>query len=212
MERVQLFSPFDLNIDAPQGWKILSQETGLPEITRHSTLIYLLVRLGPVNTEDIKRFSKELLKDTEAKIWRPLFEVCQSAELLNDHAQKRLFRDPVLNHIILHYYAEELKQVSEMQTLLTENRPLQKNEAPLPVVDILAGSGPSRPLLKDLYKLVSFSEVSVSTDNLGLKCFSAMTTGKCYSEALKEVFEYRSLPKNDFILAYIRGALRIQKL
>lgn len=75
-----------------------------------------------------------------------------------------------------------------------EYEDLNKDQAPRSLVDSIAGSGPPRPILKELYSLVSLDEVFISRAR-GVELFGITAAGHYHAEVIRIIIQGLNLPK-----------------
>lgn len=194
-------------------------EIDLPRLERKYVLMYLLDRLESLDRHQVQLLAEVLLKDSENGGPRPLTAVCHDANLKNGFS-----RDPFLRRVALSYSAVEM---NKRYTSAVEN----PSDPPSPV-DALAGSGPPRPVLKDLYSLQSLGSAyvvaheastrKVGTGSAGLapqpgelkvsETFLLTNRGKAHADALRAIFDHIDWGNDDHIVVVDRSGASLQSL
>jgi hypothetical protein len=147
------------------------------DLKRRQILLYLIDCLGSLRRQEIEKVAAQLAKDngTESTssqselILRPLYDTCLAAGIFENegHEKKQgffnlfnalhrqssrsrhLHDDPVLQLVALCYYP------AEMQYTRPREVPASLAEAVRQDRDPLAGEGPARPLIQEIYSLES---------------------------------------------------------
>lgn len=116
----------------------------LPPLPRKYGLLYLVVQLGSLARSDVPRLAQQLEHDVKEGFPRSLLETADAAQV-TDHANG-YHDDPVLTQVALRYTEEEFTRGYSLD-------PRSPGERLRTLADTRAGSGPERPLLKELYSL-----------------------------------------------------------
>lgn len=163
----------------------------VPRVERKHVLLYLARRLEqlrrPLDRPQVEAIAGVLEHDAQSKHVRPFTEVCHDAKLKNGFS-----RDPFLSRVAVRYDLDELGKTFP---------PFTDDPAdPTGLVDALAGSGPPRPLLKELYSLESVGSTVVLSpptppltldeldDFLGRQLFLPTSRGGAHADALHDIF------------------------
>lgn len=132
-------------------------EIEVPQQERKYALMYLAVVLDglkrPLTRQDIHRLAAEIYSDSDLGEPRSLRETCEAAAIL---PKGKASADPFLNHVALNYSKTEMDKVKKYST-----EPRKPTDIPRSSVDVRAGEGPARPILKDLYSLESLGLIVV---------------------------------------------------
>lgn len=162
----------------------------IPEITRKYAMADLLFRFGSLKRSEITRIAEELYKDVNFGLEkRTLASICASAGLIDLENKKdriNLYQDPFLSHAVLLYSKDEME--FDPNWLLQPHDLNDENTTPRTLDDHLAGGGPARPLLKDLYGLNQLS--IVRRDFKRGECFSLTESkGVDFAEAFESIID-----------------------
>lgn len=168
-------------------------EPDVPVLERKYVLTYLVAKFRRLPRQDVVSLAEQLYSDTTNGVPRPLKDICKAAGLLNGQA-KPPDRDSFFNRVALSYTTTEMEQIYSLT-------PHTEDDIPPRYVDLLAGDGPPRPLLKELYSLESLGEVVAltSTDD-NQEVFVPTNAGAAHAEALQVIFRYLNLPANTLVV------------
>lgn len=169
-----------------QQEKIMSsiQELDFPgfRIPRHYMLTVVLERGGFLNQTQIEQLSEAFYQDSATGIIRPLSEVYEAADLLNNANKEFVTNDVVLTHTALRYEKDEMEQ---------QPPGVWEKGSPLPgLVEELSGGGPARPLLLELYTLDSIGLAKCYTNRDGETEFNYTDQGRDYAMGLRVLYKF----------------------
>lgn len=155
----------------------------IPDLERKYGLLYLVDQLGSLRRGQVEDLAIVFNADTQQDLIRPLAEVSATAQIAEADHQRRFNHDAFLNHVALSYSNDELHKPERTE-------PIQPGEEPRSLIDYLAGVGPARPLIKELYSLEAFGLVFVTTGEDGRELFIPTTRGRTYATTFGDVFDH----------------------
>lgn len=133
--------------------KLTYQEGGEKKsiLTRKYVLMCLVEQAHLLTRKQIEELAQDLYQDTLSSKTRPLASSCARSGILEARDQQAVFQNPILNRVALSYEQEEMeRKIEDENGNVIPWKPGQKPRSP---VDWAAGSGPARPLIKELYSL-----------------------------------------------------------
>ena len=168
---------------------VVSPETCVPPIPRREGLLYLVDCAGGIFRSELQQIAEHLQDDALAEDKggtprRTLGEICQEVPGLPE----RLGRDFFLSRAILRYESSELDQ-SYPETMQDES---------ITFAALMAGSGPARPLVKELYSLEALSQINViqTKGKRPTEIFQTTIQGRSVARALRIIAENNPLGKS----------------
>lgn len=143
-------------------------------LKRRYVLAYLVNHIGSLSKDHVTLMADQLYLDSTNTRIRPLGAVAQ-------HIGLPVRKDSVLDNVTLKYSAYEMEQTYSIT-------PRKASEPSRGLIDALAGSGPTRPLLEELYSLEGFYYLAMHVaDNQQI--FVPLQRAKDHSEALRIIFD-----------------------
>lgn len=149
----------------------------------------LVDTLGSVTRSQIETIALGLYHDTKLNRLRPLSEVYRETDLPRRGLQA-ILRNPVLQRTALSYSAEEMERVYSPIVTDPEDPPSE--------VDAIAGSGPARPLIRELYELACYGYAVAPRKDF----FDITFRGRAHADVIRDI--YRRTDWRDY-----RGSLQI---
>lgn len=156
---------------------------------RKHVLMCLVDTLGSVTRSQLEAVAQVLYGDVRQNRLRPLSEVCQEIEL-TELGKRRILRDPVLQRTALSYSAKEMEVVYSPMVTDPDDPPSE--------VDAIAGSGPARPLIRELYELACYGYAVTPRKDF----FDITVRGRAHADVIRDT--YRRTDWRDY-----RGSLQI---
>lgn len=170
----------------------------LPSQERKLVLLSLTTTLREKRITDtqIQQLAEVLYQDSLNGAIRPFSEVC--LPLFSQEGSNRWIKyHPVLSHTVLRYDPAEM-EVDIAEIL----KPRKADEVPRGFGDLLAGGGPTRPLMLEMFHLEQWRLMDRKYDEkVGSTVFIPTYHGHALADAIKVIFEYNQfLDKHDVLI------------
>jgi hypothetical protein len=176
-----------------QNSKVHSPDLNVPRLERKYVLMYLLDQVGMLTRGQVDQLAEQLYQRSQRREPPiPIRETCHSAGIATTNG---FDKDVFVNSVALDYGQLEMEQEYSL-------RPLEEGPVAPGLIDTLAGSGPPRPLLKELYSLAGLGVVSVDREANTPEMFRLTHRGTAAAKALNVIFDalQPDLKKRNFLV------------